>query len=447
MRGIRARLTAVATMVVVVVLVLTVWGLTVSQRDHLVGALDEDLSVSAQEILDETAQDGSSPTESLTPPGDDDSVGQLVEDGRVVSATSNFEGREPLPPPPGGATESARTVALVDGEPSYRVITRRSGDRVVHVAAPLDDIDDGLSALLVRLVVIIPCVSALLALAVWGLVGRALRPVEEIRREVDDIGGSDLHRRVPEPGGDDEIARLAVTMNRMLDRIELSVEHQRRFVDDASHELRGPLTRMRAELEVDAGHPETADLAVTHATVLTDVVAMQHLVDDLLLLAREDAVGAGRRVPVDLDDLVWEEVRRRREEGDTMIDGSAVSAAQVEGDPSQLTRVVVNLLDNAQRHARSRVRVEVHESGGRAVLVVADDGGGIDPADRERVFERFARLDDARSADTGGTGLGLAIVAEIVARHGGTVRVDSDGATGARFVVELPRVGTPSTTG
>jgi signal transduction histidine kinase len=228
-------------------------------------------------------------------------------------------------------------------------------------------------------------------------------------------------------------------MNAMLDRVESATARQQRFAADASHELRSPLTRIRAELEVDLAHPEQADLAATHRSVLEDATQLQRLVDDLLHLARVDAGAvSNRREPVDLDDIVLRDARRLRADGRVQIDISGVSAAQLRGDADELARAVRNLTDNAVRHATSTVTLTLAEHGGRAVLTVADDGPGIPPAEQERIFERFARLDDARNADTGGTGLGLAITRDIVERHHGTIEIDSDHAPGARFRITLP---------
>jgi signal transduction histidine kinase len=226
----------------------------------------------------------------------------------------------------------------------------------------------------------------------------------------------------------------------MLGRLDRSAQQQRRFVADASHELRSPLARMRAELEVDAAHPESADSQATASSVLAETVGMQRLVDDLLLLARGDA-GAPTALssePVDLDGVVDTVVGGLRRAGERRIDTHGVEPVQVRGHRGQLERLVGNLLRNAVRHARDHVVVTLGPTpGGGAELTVADDGPGIPIDERERVFERFTRLDDARTAGTGGAGLGLAIVREIAERHGGSVAV-ADGAPGARLVVTLP---------
>ena len=308
-------------------------------------------------------------------------------------------------------------------------------------ASPTDDIDESIAALRLTLAVAIPVVTAVLAGLIWWLVGRTLRPVEAIRRQVAGITGTNLHRRVPEPDGNDEIARLARTMNAMLDRVERASASQQRFVADASHELRSPLTRIRSELEVDLAHPGTADPGATHHSVLEEVEQMQRLVDDLLVLARHDNRPSMPAVTsvVDLDDIVLDEIHRHPD-APVEIDTRAVSAAQVSGNPAHLARLIRNLLDNAIRHARTTVTVTLFEHEAMAILTITDDGPGIPTADHERVFERFTRLDFARTTADGGSGLGLAIARAIVTDHQGTIAFDPHHQPGARLVVHLPTV-------
>ncbi len=309
----------------------------------------------------------------------------------------------------------------------------------MHTATPLDDVDESVAALRTGLVGAIPLVVIAVGLVVWWLVGRTLRPVARIRAEVADITGSTLGRRVPEPGTNDEIDRLAHTMNEMLDRVETSTERQRRFVADASHELRSPLTRMHAELEVDLEHPQGADFVATHRSVLEEVTNLEQLVNDLLDLARSDNGATARRwEAIDLDDLVMDEAGRLRPKPGVAIDTSGVSGAQVVGDASQLTRVVRNLTDNAVRHARARVVFVTREHDDIAELSVTDDGPGIPTAERSYVFERFTRLDAARDRASGGSGLGLAIVRDIVEAHGGAVRIEEPPEGGTSVFISLP---------
>jgi signal transduction histidine kinase len=312
------------------------------------------------------------------------------------------------------------------------------------VAANLDDIDESVGILTTSLLIGVPLVVVALALLVWWLVGRTLRPVDAIRSEVADIGGSDLDRRVPVPSGDDEIARLARTMNGMLDRLEESALRQQRFVADASHELRSPLTRIRTELEVDVAHPETADMAATHRSVLEETAGLQRLIDDLLQLARSDARAVSlRREVVDLDVMLLRLAHRVRADGRVAVDATGIGSARVVGDGDLLARAVANVVDNATRHAARSVELDLTDRNGEAVLTVTDDGPGIPAAERRRVFDRFSRLDDARSTRDGGTGLGLAIAKEIVESHGGTISVEGPATGGARFVIRLPVASTP----
>jgi signal transduction histidine kinase len=430
--SIRFRITAIATVAVVLVLLATAVALVIAQRRLLTENLDESLSRRADDLAAAVAA-GQLPNTPVVPT-DDDTLFQVVgPDGMVLAASRNMEGEPALAEPSSDSVETIRTVGgLPADDGAFRLLTRRldtaDGPVVVHVAGAMDDIDEAVGILGVSLAIAIPAVAALLAALVWWLVGRTLRPVEAIRTEVTRIGGTELHRRVPQPDGDDEIARLAGTMNAMLDRVEHAAARQQRFVADASHELRSPLTRIRSELEVDLAHPDRADPLATHRSVLIETVGLQRLVENLLHLARSDA-GAltGRREAVDLDD------------GRVTVDTSGLSAAQVIGDRDQLTRAIRNLTDNAARHAATTVQLALSENGEQAVLAVTDDGPGIPHDQRERVFERFTRLDEARAASSGGTGLGLSITRDIVERHGGTVTIDVDHHPGTRFVVTLPR--------
>jgi signal transduction histidine kinase len=225
----------------------------------------------------------------------------------------------------------------------------------------------------------------------------------------------------------------------MLSRLERSVDRQQRFVADASHELRSPLTRMRAELEVDLAAGPDGVARDRLESLREEVMGLQDLVEDLLHLARADAADIPLRAePVDLDDVVLREGRRIQAGGRVTVDLSGVSAAQVTGDPAQLTRAIRNLADNAERHAAARVTFTLSETSSSAVLAVGDDGPGIPPEHASAVFERFGRVDLARSRATGGSGLGLAIAREIVERHGGALVLDPAHHPGARFVMTLP---------
>jgi len=446
---VRVRITAIAALGVAAVLVAAGAALVTTQRRVLTEILDESLHEEAAAVVAAIEADRLPAT--LGPVGDDDAVAQVVAGGEVVAATANAAGVPPLAGPPAGdGDEAARTIggAPMGEDERFRLVTRRAGGlrgdpdgvAVVNVAAPLDDIEESAALLGRSLAVAVPGVTLVLAALVWWLVGRTLRPVEGMRREAAVIGGADLGHRVPVPPGDDEVARLARTMNAMLDRIEAAVRRQQQFVADASHELRSPLARMRAELEVDLAHPTGADPAATHRSVLDETMRMQALVDDLLVLARRDAgvPPPGLVEVVDLDEVVADHVRRLRAEARLDVDATGVGAAQVVGDRGRLGRALGNVVDNAARHARSRVAVSLAERDGDAVVTVTDDGPGIPAGRHDEVFERFTRVDGARSAQSGGTGLGLAIARDIVADHGGTIAFDPDHRPGARLEIRLP---------
>jgi signal transduction histidine kinase len=295
------------------------------------------------------------------------------------------------------------------------------------------------------LAIAFPVLSLVVGFLVWVLTGWSLRPVELIRSRVAGLSALDLHRRVPEPPVEDEIGRLARTMNAMLARLEVSNERQRQLVADVSHELRNPLAALQAQLEVAIVHPGENTPALLQGSV-AEVKRMSQLVDDLLTLARLDEDPLSLRLGnVDLDDLALLHADRLRCRGQVKVSVGGVGAARLTGDEAQLTRVVANLADNAERHARSRVEFAVAQRDDGVRLTVTDDGPGVAPEDRQRIFERFVRLDSARTHQGAGAGLGLAIVREIVHAHGGEVWVE-DARPGARFVVRLPAADTPVAT-
>jgi len=436
---VRARVTALATVVVLAVLVLAGVALVAQQRRVLTKALDEGLEERARELL----ADGGSAATPIAGLGDDDALAQVIVAGEVVATSANAAELAPVATAPRDGETVWRVVGSLPHEDGrFRVVSAASDDGrvVVHVAGALDDIDDSVGALRGSLLAGLPLVGAVVAALVWWLVGRTLQPVESIRTEVATIGATNRSRRVPVPPGDDEVARLARTMNEMLGRLEDAAERQQRFLADASHELRSPLTRIRTQLEVDLAHPAEADLPATHRSVLDETVGLQRLAEDLLVVARSDGGAPPPRVDeeVDLDDIVLRAVRRLRAAGHVRVDASEVSAARVVGDRDQIARLVGNLVDNAARHARSTVTFSLVEEGAAVVLRVGDDGPGIPEEDRGRVFERFARLDAARTPGRGGTGLGLAIARDIAEAHGGTLTLDGAGP-GATFVLRLPR--------
>ena len=369
---------------------------------------------------------------------------QVVDaNGSVLAASAELSGRTPLLRVSATRREpSGRTTLISNGRTqSWRLdavaATVRSRPATVIVATSLAQIDRSARLVALALTVAIPVLVLLVAVLAWLLVGRALRPVEALRRTVNEFDHRDGTNRVTLPSTDDEIGRLAQTLNALLERLDLAGVQQRRFVADASHELRSPVANVQAALEVALAHPDDASWSEIGADLLVQNARMGRLVDDLLLLARaESGTLVARNDVVDLADLV-EAVRDRAAAGRVSIRLGSVQSVVVRGDPNHLERVVDNLVSNAQRHALSLVTISVRHSGHMAQVTVSDDGPGVAPDDRVRIFQRFVRLDSDRSRRGGGTGLGLAIVAEVIAAHGGTVSV-GDAHPGAVFTVRLP---------
>jgi len=254
--------------------------------------------------------------------------------------------------------------------------------------------------------------------------------VAAIRRELAAITANDLHRRVPVTDAGDEVTQLAETTNRTLDRLETAVGQQKRFVADVAHELRSPLAVLRTRLELAPSQPLTAE-------ALADVDRIQQLAADLLLLARLDADEPTVEREVDLGQVAAEEAARGRGRADVRVEMHIAAGVLVLGSGEQLRRLVANLVDNAVRHADSSVVVRLGPRGDAAVLDVGDDGPGIPVEQREAVFDRFTRLDEARARDAGGSGLGLAIARDIAVRHGGSVAVVT-GPPGGHLQLRVP---------
>ncbi|MHA6761212.1 HAMP domain-containing sensor histidine kinase [Streptacidiphilus sp. PAMC 29251] len=340
------------------------------------------------------------------------------------------------------AAAPAAVTAAVPGTASVSVPTS-DGTYLLQAVPDLTAVSGALSTMLWLLLPSIPLVLLLVAALTWVAMGRAMRPVEAIRAEFAEITTHDLHRRVPDPQAGDEVSRLAGTMNTTLDQLQRAVARLRTFTSDASHELRSPLTTLRTRLELAVARPEAADWPDTGREALRDAEQLQEIVEDLLLLARLDAgqlPGHGRISPADL----IHQVAGARTPLPVVVD-EAGGPAWVLGSGTALTRLLANLVDNAARHARSTVRIRLETTADSVLIEVADDGPGIAAEDRDRVFDRFTRLDDARARDhagTAGTGLGLAIARDIATAHGGTLTARPplpEGPQGARLVLTLPR--------
>lgn len=309
------------------------------------------------------------------------------------------------------------------------------GDFMLIALTPFDIITRGLTTLTTALWIVIPAMVTGVTGLAWLVTGRALRPVSKMIERARCIGESTLHERVPEPGSGDEVDELAKTMNRMLGRIETAAIRQRQFVSDASHELRTPITAIISEAEIALIHPDKAQWEVVAQVAYSEGRRLEHLVSDLLALAKADEAPLEVREPVDIDEIIFEKARRLNR---LTVRTSQVSAVRVLGDPDRLSRLIENLLSNAARHAKSLVAITLSSTENWALLAVDDDGTGIEPEKRDRIFDRFARLEEARNRDAGGAGLGLAVVKAVATLHGGTAKVTDSPFGGARFEVMLP---------
>lgn len=443
--SLRLRAAAGVTVLVAAALSAGGWFIVVQQRTSLMGSVETTARLRADDLVVEL-QDGTLPQE-VAVPFEESSFVQIVAGGEVVRASPNIDGEPRLATfvPRGGGALSRVIKGSPVGTSPFVVVAQQahstSGSYVVYVGQSTAVVRMATRRLLLSLLVAVPLLVLLLAALTLWTVARALRPVEAMRAEVEVITGRGLDRRLPEPGTRDEIQRLATTMNQMLDRLQRAAQRQQGFVADASHELRSPITALRAQLEVNLSHPQTADWTGTGPELLLDAIRLQRLVDDLLTLAKTDRPDDVFVMELaDLDDIVLSEARRLRERGAIDVDASGVGAAQVQVDVDAIRRAVRNLLDNAERHARNTVVLQLAHDGQSVNFTVADDGRGVPESDHDRIFERFARSDTARGRDSGGTGLGLPIAREIALAHGGTLTLLPT-AGGAVFRLGLPSVG------
>jgi signal transduction histidine kinase len=361
----------------------------------------------------------------------------------VLAATQNLAGRPALYTlPPGSATPVRQPAADRAGLPSdlsvYGEHVTAGGHPVTIITITGTYLRSQINQTFARLLAIgVPVLLVLACGTVWLVVGRALRPVEQIRSAVTAITSADLSQRVPEPGTDDEIGRLARTMNDMLARLQDAAARQRRFVADASHELRSPLTAIRTGLEVGLAHPDRAPWPQIARRAVRQSQRLEQLIAQLLVLAKADAHQlAARRQPVDLAALLADLAAATPAPG-ISIDLSVPPRTMTAGNPEDLSRMFRNLLDNAVRYARHRVLVTAAAGPEGIVVEIADDGPGIPAEERERVFGRFVRLDASREQASGSAGLGLAIAREIATAHGATIVLTEAPGGGTRAVVTL----------
>jgi signal transduction histidine kinase len=449
----------VSVVVVGATLVIGAVGLVVLLHTRLMDSIDRTVVTRANDVA-ALVRNGTVPTDLNL--GDDETVVQVVDDsGRIVASTRTV--LEELP----DVAQSDEAI-VVDGvavevddedeeddegeddEPEIdrtdvRVaaiaVEAPSGRYVVVAAEQREDAEETVAAVTKALLIAVPSLAALVALLTWTAAGRALRPVHRITENVSLITDKRLGTRVPVPNTDDEITHLATTMNAMLDRLQASSDRQRRFTADASHELRTPLTSLRAQVEVAALDPDAPSLNDVAPDLLAEITRLEQLITDLLALARVDSAVVPTDV-VDVGALIAEDLNRPPRGGPIDLRLPAAPVL-VDGSADQLRRAVRNLVDNAQRHTATDVAVTITDDGHHAVVEVRDDGPGIPAEERERVFERFTRLDAARATGDGGSGLGLAITRAIVEAHHGTIRLEPnhDAGHGTIALITLPRSG------
>lgn len=446
--GVRRR--SVLTAVVAVSLALLAGGvvLLVQLQSALVSTVSGDLTVRTSDVAVLIADEGLSVAASAVSQGRrGNQTTQIVAADGTVLASSDQRLTSALSPqhPPVGEVTVGRLTQLPAalGEPDDHLVAVRTVNVAgqeyrVQVAEPIQVQADTIRTVAIFLLTISPVIIALVALAVWVLVGQSLQSVERIRRQVAAIDSQRLTDRVAVPQTHDEIALLAATMNTMLERLHASDVALHTFLSDASHELRSPVSTLLTASEVAALDPTGQHWRDVQPIVLSEARRMQRMVEDLLTLAKADAAAlVTDRVEVDLDDVLDGEVRRLRATSPHTIN-THLQPVRVLGDAGRLVQVFRNLLDNASRHAATCVALLVEVEGDRVVVEVDNDGPPVEPAQRAVIFERFARLEESRHRDSGGSGLGLAIAAEIVRLHSGTITVGVNADGWCRFTVTLP---------
>lgn len=456
--SVRTRITLIATAVVAVALVLAAWLiLQLVERDFVETterALAAELELEAAQFgeigfggeelffFEFVVEDRPLSLGMFTIAEEGIAFGELYEQdflvGDVFIDLNEVEVIEVIDPLSGLPIEDPELVSQLE-EAAFEVREIESaaeeGEALLVGAVARDEVNDSLQAVREALTLIVPALVVVMGLLIWFLVGRALRPVGAMSERVNAITTTSLDQRVPVPAGKDEVSNLATVMNGMLDRLQRGDHRQRQFAADASHELRSPLSTVRAAAEMIEHNPASARTESLANDIVIEADRMDRLIGDLLHLSRVDEDRANHQFePIDLGQLVADSAAG--------ADVTTEPGLTVLGSTDQLRRVVENLVANAQRHANERVSVSaIPAANGRVELRVDDDGAGVPTEARERIFERFSRLDAARSRDRGGAGLGLALVKAIVTRHQGEVHVETSPTLGgASFVVRLPLV-------
>ncbi|WP_051276843.1 HAMP domain-containing sensor histidine kinase [Marmoricola sp. URHB0036] len=437
--SLRARATVLGTLAIAALLAVGALLLVSTLEGRLTDASDH-LSRSRVDDLRALARTGDLP--STLRNVDDNGVAQVVgPGGRVLAASPNITGKPPVAELQAGQQLRTSTFRAADDQEieSYRFWYAAGpspeGTVTVYVGDSLEAVSEASAALRRALWFGVPVVVILLGLVIWYLLGRTIGRLDRIRAEVDRISEQNLHTRVAGDGVEDEVGRLAATMNALLERLDVAVRRQRDFVADVSHDLQSPLAAQRVALEVALSRPRNIDTDLLRAEVLGATADMERLVGELLVVASIDADVSPEPAAIDLDSLVLEEAARARTRGLVHVDTTGVSAAPAHANADDVRRVVRNLLDNAVVHARTRVQLTVECSGGWAALVVLDDGPGVPIEQRDRIFDRFYRAQSSRARD-GGNGLGLSIARGLAERNRGRLDlVDAEGGATMRLLL------------
>ncbi len=451
--GVRVRTTIVATVVVILGMTAAALFLVNATRAALTRSVETTVTARSADLAAQAAAGG---TPDVLPLVHNISA-QLVSNSEVVASTPDIEGQArivnvnvaasviittKLPTLDAEQNDSGEGNDETEG-PFLVAVTGVSGTGDVVIAAgSLSTVTGTTRALVPLLALMVPAISLLAGFTVWRLTSRAFQPVDAMMRQAERISYGDLHVRVPVPEPKDEIRHLAEVLNGMLDRLEASVTRQQRLVADAGHELRSPVATLLTMGEVAEANPHLFDPRSLAADVVSQTRRLASLVEDLLVIARSDDpdIELSRR-PIDVSDLIREEAALRIHEA-ISVQAEASRPTIAYADRRRLGQVVRNLLDNAIRHASSVVRMATTSADGTTTITVADDGPGIPEDERDQIFERFVRLDEARSRDSGGTGLGLAVARSLVEAHGGSIGVSTDPELGgALFKVTLPAAG------
>ncbi|AOY74117.1 two-component sensor histidine kinase [Paenarthrobacter ureafaciens] len=451
--GIRKRATTTAMAVVAAALAVGGIILLVLLQTSLIAATESAARQKAQDVITQiNDQDVTEAAQYIASTAHSGQIVQILDPaGNVLAASVPAATKEPLSDlrPIAGQTLTRDVSSLqsIGDEDEFLIIASGAqdgtGTYTVLVAATVQVQADTVATVGWFVLGATPVLLAVVGVAVWMLVGRSLRQVERIRGQVAAINAQRLDGRVDVPPTGDEIHALALTMNEMLERLEASDREQRRFVSDASHELRSPLATLGAGVEIAAADPSGETWNGMKDVLAGETARMRYLVEDLLTLAKtNDGTFSTKHTDVDLDDVMDQEIRRLRSTSLHRITAH-LSPARVSGDPRRLSQVVRNILDNADRHANSCITIGLAAGPAGAVLTIDNDGPPIPLPERDRVFERFVRLDESRSRESGGSGLGLAIAAGIMASHHGTVRATETPEGNCRFELTWPPAADP----